>query len=101
MAKIRRYGDRSDVVISTWCIPAPCPQRAVEGLGDSAGIPRLGVGRGTRIENAILDKNARVGEGCILSPEGKPENLDHPQYYIRDGILVVPKNGVIPHHTVV
>ena len=68
---------------------------------DEAGIPRLGVGRGTRIENAILDKNARVGEGCILSPAGKPENLDHPQYYIRDGILIVPKNGVIPHHTVV
>ncbi len=68
---------------------------------DEAGIPRLGVGGGTRIENAILDKNARVGEGCILSPAGKPENLDHPQYYIRDGILIVPKNGVIPHHTVV
>ncbi len=68
---------------------------------DEAGIPRLGVGRGTRIENAILDKNARVGEGCILSPAGKPQDLDHPQYYIRDGILIVPKNGVIPHHTVV
>lgn len=68
---------------------------------DEAEIPRLGVGRGTRIENAILDKNARVGEACILSPAGKPENMDHPQYYIRDGILIVPKNGVIPHHTVV
>jgi glucose-1-phosphate adenylyltransferase len=64
------------------------------------GIP-LGIGRGTRVETAIIDKNARIGEGCILSPAGKPENFDHPLYYIRDGILVVPKGGVIPHGTVI
>ena len=74
---------------------------SVIARNQEAGIPCLGVGRGTRIENTILDKNARVGEGCILSPAGKPENMDHPQYFIRDGILIVPKNGVIPHHTVV
>jgi glucose-1-phosphate adenylyltransferase len=61
----------------------------------------LGIGRGTRVENAIIDKNARIGDGCILSPKGKPENMDHPLYYIRDGILVVPKGGVIPHGTVI
>jgi glucose-1-phosphate adenylyltransferase len=59
------------------------------------------VGAGTRIENAIIDKNARIGEGCILTPAGKPENFDHPLYYIRDGILIVPKNGVIPPGTIV
>jgi glucose-1-phosphate adenylyltransferase len=64
------------------------------------GIP-LGVGRGTRIDNAIIDKNARIGDGCILSPKDKPENVDHPLYYIRDGILVIPKGGVIPHGTVI
>lgn len=68
---------------------------------DAQGIPRLGVGRGTRIENAIIDKNARIGNECILSPAGKPENYDHPLYFIRDGVLIVPKNGVIPHGTVV
>jgi len=68
---------------------------------DAQGIPRLGVGRGTRIENAIIDKNARIGNECILSPAGKPENMDHPLYFIRDGVLIVPKNGVIPHGTVV
>ena len=67
---------------------------------ENLGIP-VGVGQGTRIENAIIDKNARIGGGCILSPAGKPENVDHPLYYIRDGILIVPKNGVIPHGTVV
>ncbi len=64
------------------------------------GIP-LGVGCGSRIENAIIDKNARIGRGCILSPQGKPSEVDHPLYYIRDGILVIPKGGVIPDATVI
>jgi glucose-1-phosphate adenylyltransferase len=67
---------------------------------ENQSIP-LGVGAGTRIENAIIDKNARIGEGCVLSPAGKPENVDHPLYYIRDGILVIPKGGVIPNNTVI
>ena len=61
----------------------------------------LGVGRGTRIETAIVDKNVRIGEGCVLSPAGKSEDLDHPLYCIRDGVLVIPKGTVIPHNTVI
>ncbi len=74
------------------------PQR--RNKPENQGIP-IGVGRGTRIENAIIDKNARIGEGCILTPDGKPENVDHPLYYIREGILIIPKNGVIPNGTVI
>lgn len=66
-----------------------------------AGRPPIGVGRNCRIENAIVDKNARIGDNCILSPEGKPENFDHELYYIRDGILILPKNAVIPHNTAI
>ncbi|MSU64479.1 MAG: glucose-1-phosphate adenylyltransferase [Pedosphaera sp.] len=68
---------------------------------EAGGRPRVGIGRNTRIENAIIDKNARIGSNCVLSPAGKPENLDHPLYYIRDGIVIVPKNGIIPDGTVV
>ncbi len=67
----------------------------------AAGRPRIGVGFNTRIENTIVDKNARIGDNCVISPAGKPENVDHPLYYIRDGIVVIPKNGVIPHNTVI
>jgi glucose-1-phosphate adenylyltransferase len=67
----------------------------------AAGRPRIGIGKNTRIENAIIDKNARIGEGCVITPEGKEENVDHPLYYIRDGIVIIPKNGVIPHGTVI
>jgi glucose-1-phosphate adenylyltransferase len=65
-----------------------------------AGRPRIGIGKNTRIENAIIDKNARIGDNCVISPTGKPENVDHPLYYIRDGIVIIPKNGVIPHGTI-
>lgn len=68
---------------------------------ERAGKPRIGIGSGCRIENAIIDKNARVGNNVVISPAGKPENLDHPLYYIRDGIVVIPRNGMIPHGTVI
>ncbi len=64
------------------------------------GKPRIGIGQNTKIENAIIDKNARIGNNVVISPAGKPENLDHPLYYIRDGIVIIPKNGSIPHDTV-
>lgn len=64
------------------------------------GLPRIGIGRNTRIENAVIDRNARVGDNVVLSPAGKPENTDGDGYFIRDGIIIVPRNGVIPHGTV-
>jgi glucose-1-phosphate adenylyltransferase len=68
---------------------------------ETDGRPRIGVGHNTRIENTIVDKNARIGDNCVISPAGKPENLDHELYYIRDGIVIIPKNAVIPHNTVI
>ena len=63
--------------------------------------PRIGIGANCRIENAIVDKNARIGDNVTISPAGKPENHDDQLYYIRDGIVIIPKNGVIPHGTVI
>ena len=68
---------------------------------EEAGIPRIGIGSNCRIENTIVDKNARIGNDVVISPAGKPENVDQPNYYIRDGIVIVPKNGVIPHGMVI
>jgi glucose-1-phosphate adenylyltransferase len=65
------------------------------------GTPPIGIGTNCRIENTIVDKNARIGNNVVISPAGKPEKLDHPNYYIRDGIVVIPKNGVIPHGMVI
>ena len=65
------------------------------------GKPAVGIGCNTRIENAIIDKNARIGEYCVISPAGKPENVDHALYFIRDGIVVIPKAGIIPDGTII
>ena len=66
-----------------------------------AGRPRIGIGMNAKIENAIIDKNARIGDNVVISPAGKPENADHPLYYIRDGIVIIPKSGIVPHGTVI
>lgn len=68
-----------------------------------AGIPRIGVGAGTVIRNAIIDKNARIGAGVRLLNEAGVEHFDSEDgsYFIRDRIIIVPKNATIPNGTVV
>jgi glucose-1-phosphate adenylyltransferase len=68
---------------------------------EAVGHPRIGVGTNTSIENAIIDKNARIGNDVIITPNGKPDHADHDLYYIRDGIVIIPKNGIVPHGTVI
>ena len=59
-------------------------------------VPPIGVGRNCVIDRAIIDKNARIADGVVITPEGKPAQFDAENYFIRDGIVVVPKNAVIP-----
>jgi len=56
----------------------------------------IGIGRNCVIDRAIIDKNARIADGVVITPEGKPENFDAENYYIRDGIVVIPKDATIP-----
>ena len=67
------------------------------------GRPRVGVGENTIIRRAIIDKNARIGKDVRLLNEAGVENADGPNgmYYIRDRIIIVPKNSLIPDGTVV
>jgi glucose-1-phosphate adenylyltransferase len=59
----------------------------------------LGIGKNCSIEGAIIDKNARIGEGTVIAPF--PRGLDFSEKYwvVRDGIVVIPKNAVIAPHT--
>ena len=68
-----------------------------------ANLPRLGIGEGSIINRAIIDKNARIGSNVRLLNEAKIPQADGPDnsYYIRDGIIIVPKNAVIKDGTVV
>jgi glucose-1-phosphate adenylyltransferase len=71
------------------------PDRGVEGA------PPLGVGHDTVIERTIVDKNARIGDGVRITPDGKPPFLDGANFYVREGIVIIPKNAVIPSGSVI
>lgn len=65
------------------------------------GRPHVGIGQGAHIERAIIDKNARIGQGVIIrSHEGEPDREEE-HYVIRDGIVVIPKNAIIPSETTI
>ena len=64
---------------------------------------RVGVGSDSKIKNAIIDKNARIGRNVSLSPSGVEDGWADAgeNIYVRDGILVVVKNGVVPDGTTI
>ena len=71
---------------------------AAPARGDN---PRLGIGRNVVLDRVIVDKNARIGDGARLVNDHKIQDADGKGYYIRSGVIVVPKDGVIPPGTTV
>ena len=67
----------------------------------ASGRPAIGIGDNSVIENSIVDKNARVGTNVRLVNEAKVDHADGPCWYIRDSIVIVPKDAVVPNGTVV
>ena len=65
------------------------------------GIPNIGIGKGSVVHKAIIDKNAHIGENCRILNEQRIHTVDGPGYYIRDGIIIVPKNGIVQNGTTV
>ncbi|MGQ0713421.1 MAG: glucose-1-phosphate adenylyltransferase [Gemmatimonadaceae bacterium] len=72
-----------------------------EARTSAQGPTYPGVGRDTRIENAIVDKNASIGNACRITNERGVPDGEGPGYYIRDGIVVILKNAEIPDGTVI
>jgi glucose-1-phosphate adenylyltransferase len=75
-------------------------QESIEQSGRE-GSPPMGIGRNCRIENTIIDKNARIGDNVVISPKDKPDTVDHDLYFIRDGIVIIAKGAIIPSGTVI
>jgi glucose-1-phosphate adenylyltransferase len=63
--------------------------------------PRLGIGRDVVLDRVIVDKNARIGDGVTLTNAAGVDHADGPGYYIRNGVVIVPKDGAIEPGTVV
>jgi len=67
---------------------------------NSETIP-LGLGEGCQISAAILDKNVRLGSGVVIHPFPRGTEIEHVQWVVRDGIVVIPKNTELPAGTVI
>lgn len=63
--------------------------------------PDIGVGPNSKIEGAIIDKNARIGRDVVIAPKPKGTDGEYPMFFVRDGIVVIPKGMVIPDGTVI
>jgi glucose-1-phosphate adenylyltransferase len=64
------------------------------------GAP-LGIGRNCKIQGAIIDKNASIGDNVVIKPFPADLEVDHALYKVREGIVVIPKNTTIPAGTII
>jgi glucose-1-phosphate adenylyltransferase len=65
---------------------------------DDEGLP-IGIGANCHIEGAILDKNVRIGDHVVILPFPRNVDLDNEKWYVRDGIVVIPKDVELPAGT--
>ena len=75
--------------------------KAVHLKDDGMHMPHASIGRNCRIERAIIDKNAHVGDNVTISDKSGSPDEDGPGWYVRDGIVIVPKGAVIPPGTAI
>jgi glucose-1-phosphate adenylyltransferase len=65
------------------------------------GRPHVGIGQGTRVERAIIDKNARIGQEVVIRSHEGESDQEEECCVIREGIVVIPKNAIIPDGTTI
>ncbi len=73
----------------------------IKSENTKAEIPNVGIGQKCLIQNAIIDKNARIGDNAVIANTKNVDNFDADNYYIRDGIVIVPKDATILPDTVI
>jgi glucose-1-phosphate adenylyltransferase len=62
-------------------------------------LPAIGIGKGSRITGAIIDRDVRIGAGVEIVPFPPGTNLDNGNWSVRDGVVVIPHHAVIPERT--
>jgi glucose-1-phosphate adenylyltransferase len=101
---LRTRIDSGALIEDSYVMGADYYQSIDEMKGEVAqGVPRIGIGEGAVIRNAIVDKDARIGAGVRLVNERGVEEYDAPDgsIYIRERIILVPKGATVPDGTVV
>lgn len=65
-------------------------------IDTQAGLPNIGVGDGTLLDGVIVDKNCRIGQGVHVQGGESLNITERAQVVIQDGIIVIPKETVLP-----
>jgi len=65
------------------------------------GPPSPGIGAGSYVEGAIVDRNVQIGKRCVIKRREGVRHADGENYFVRDGIIVIPKNAHIPDDTII
>lgn len=73
----------------------PLPEETVEG----DMFPPLGIGKHSKIERAIIDKNVRIGDSVIIRAKPDVKDFKGDTYWVRDGVTIIPKGAIIPSGT--
>ena len=97
---IRSFIDRGTRIHRTVLMGADY-YRWSDSSGRARGPAFPGVGADTRIENAIVDKNASIGNNCVITNAAGVQEGEGPCFYIRDGVIVIIKNATVPDGTVI
>ena len=96
MVGIRTHVDRGTKITRSVLLGADYYEEA-----SGEGAVALGVGRDVVLDRVIVDKNARIGDGSRLVNRQGVDNADGDGYYIREGIIIVPKNATIADGTII
>jgi glucose-1-phosphate adenylyltransferase len=62
-------------------------------------MPHMSIGHDCQITRAIIDKNVHIGNNVVITDKSGCPNFDGPNYYIRDGLVIIPKNAIVPAGT--
>ena len=69
--------------------------------GNDPNVIAAGIGENCYIEGAIVDTNVCMGPGCVVKPFPRGTNFDTDNWVVRDGIVIFPKDAVIPGGTLI
>ena len=77
--------------------------QSLQELADNRrdGLPWIGIGENTHIRKAIIDKNVRIGSNVQILNEAGVEHFDGDNYFIREGVVIIPKGETITDGTVI
>src|SRR5262249_7450802 len=96
-----QIGENVTIRESVLCGADRFESRVEREINREQGIPDLGIGAGSVIVRAVVDKDCRIGKNVRIVNDREIRETEKENYVIRDGIVVIPKHAVLPDGTVI